>query len=114
MLGSFSQAKNSWAGEFQGKETIASWVRRFHEAGLKLKPHEIVVGGFPYNTTVCIRITDQATDSNGSVVYENRGVLFCKLRWGKMVFYEVYEDTEKVKVFDDHLARKAGSTAGAP
>jgi ketosteroid isomerase-like protein len=38
--------KNSWAGEFQGKEAIASWLRRFHRAGLKLEPQELL-GGDP-------------------------------------------------------------------
>lgn len=102
--------KSSWAGEFQGKEAIASWLRRFHRAGLKLEPHEIVVGGPPWNMTVCIRITDQATDSAGKIVYENRAVLFGKVRWGKVVFYEVYEDTEKVAALDEYLARQGASS----
>ena len=103
---------NSWAGEFRGKEAVASWLRRFHEAGLKVQPHEIVVGGPPWNTTVCVRITDRATDAGGNVIYENRAVLFGKIRWGKITFYEVYEDTERVAALDGHLAdRQLGGTA---
>jgi len=98
--------KSSWAGEFHGQEAIASWLRRFHSAGLKLQVHEILAGGPPWNTTVCIRITDQAAGSNGGVVYENRAVLFGKVRWGKIVFYEVYEDTQKVAELDQYLARQ--------
>src|SRR5215469_7666957 len=98
--------KNSWAGEFQGKEAVRAWLRRFHCAGLKIEPHEIVVGGPPWNMTVCIRITDRAKDLNGTVVYQNRAVLFGKVRWGKIVFYEVYEDTEKVQALDEYLARQ--------
>src|SRR6516225_10699651 len=75
--------KNSWAGEFRGKEASGAWLRRFHKAGLKIEAHEIVVGGFPWDTTVCIRITDHATDSGGRIVDENRAVLFGKVRWGK-------------------------------
>lgn len=101
--------KNSWAGEFHGKEAIATWLRRFHRAGLKIEPHEMVVGGPPWNMTVCVRITDSAKDSNGNVVYENRAVLFGKLRWGKIVFYEVYEDTEKVQALDAYLATREAS-----
>ena len=102
--------KNSWAGEFQGKQAIAAWLRRFHGAGLKIEPHEIVVGGPPWNMTVCIRITDKATDSAGKVVYENRAVLFGKVRWGKIEFYEVYEDTEKVAALDEYLASREASS----
>jgi ketosteroid isomerase-like protein len=103
--------KNSWAGESRGKEALAAWLRRFHGAGLKIEPHEIVVGGPPWNMTACIRITDQATDSAGKVVYESRAVLFGKVRWGKIVFYEIYEDTEKVAALDEYLARQGASSA---
>lgn len=105
--------KNSWAGEFRGKEAIGDWLRRFHKAGLKIEAHDIVVGGFPWDTTVCIRITDHATDSGGRIVYENRAVLFGKVRWGKIVFYEVYEDTEKVKALDEYLAKHEVSAIGS-
>jgi len=58
--------------------------------------HEIVVGGPPSDTIiVSIRTTDQATASEGEVVYHNRAALPGKVRWGKIVFYEVYEDTQK-------------------
>ena len=39
--------KNSWAGKFQGKPAVAAWLQQFHDAGLKIEPHEIVVGGPP-------------------------------------------------------------------
>src|SRR5262249_58677390 len=84
---------NSWAGEFHGKEAVASWLRRFHEAGLELKPHEIVVGGPPWNTTVCIRITDPATDAGRNVIYENRAVRFGESRGGKINFSAGCEST---------------------
>jgi len=83
-------------------------LRRFHDAGLKVQPHEIVVGGPPWNTTVCIRITDRATDAGGDVIYENRAVLFGKIPWGKITFYEVYEDTEKVAALGRPPARRDG------
>lgn len=105
--------KNSWAGEFQGKPAVAAWLRRFHDAGLKIEPHEILVGGPPWNMTVFVRITDSAKGLDGNIVYQNRAVLFGKVRWGKIVFYEVYEDTEKVKAFDAYLATQpANSGAG--
>lgn len=105
---------NSWAGEFHGKEAIAAWLQRFHRAGLKIEPHEVVVGGPPWNMTVCVRITDCARDATGSVVYQNRAVLFGKVRWGKIVFYEVYEDTEKVRALDEYLARSEKSSSVRP
>ena len=29
-----------------------------------------------------------------------------KVLWGKIVFYEIYEDTEKVKAIDEYLAQQ--------
>ena len=104
---------NSWAGEFH-REVIAAWLQRFHRAGLKMEPHEVVVGGPPWNMTVCARITDYARDSNGNVVYQNRAVLFGKVRWGTIVFYEVYEDTEKVRALDEYLAKSEMSSTVRP
>ena len=104
---------NSWAGEFHGKEAIAAWLQRFHRAGLKLEPQEIVVGGPPWNLTVCVRITDYAKDSNGNLIYHNRAVLFGKVRWGKIVFYEVYEDTEKVRALDEYLTTSESSSSAS-
>ena len=37
----------------------------------------------------------------------NRAVLFGKIRWGKITFYEVYEDTERVAALDGHLADRS-------
>ena len=74
--------KNSWAGEFEGKVAVGAWLRRSHQADLKIEPHEIIVGGPPWNMTVCVRITDHAKDSNGNVVYQNRTVLFGTVPWG--------------------------------
>jgi len=63
--------------------------------------------------TVCVRITDFARDSIGNVVCQKRAVLFGKVRWGKMVFYEVYEDTEKIRTLDEHLATSEGAPSGS-
>ena len=79
-----------------------------------MEPHEVVVGGPPWNMTVCVRITDYARDSDGNVVYQNRAVLFGKVRWGKIVFYEVYEDTEKVRALDEYLATSERSSSVRP
>jgi ketosteroid isomerase-like protein len=94
---------SSWAGDFRGKEAVATWLGRFHAAGLKMEVHEILAGGWPWNMTVCIRITDNCRSPTGELVYENRAVLFGRVRWGKIAFYEVYEDTEKVAAFDAYL-----------
>jgi len=97
--------RSSWTADLRGKQAVEVWLRRFHRVGLQLQPHEILVGGPPWNTTVCVHFTDRATGPNGEMVYENRGVLFGKVRWGKVKYYVVYEDTQKVAELDEYLAQ---------
>jgi ketosteroid isomerase-like protein len=95
--------RNSWAADLRGKDEVKRWVQRFVRLGLQLEPHEIFVTGPLWNTTVCLRFTDQCTAPDGNVVYANRGTIFAKAVWGKITYYEVYEDTEKVAAFDEYL-----------
>ena len=39
-------------------------------------------------------------------MYENRAVLFGKLRWGRIAYHEDYIDTQKVADFDEYLERQ--------
>ncbi|MEX0785915.1 MAG: nuclear transport factor 2 family protein [Dehalococcoidia bacterium] len=96
--------QNSWAGEHRGKAEIERFYRRFVQVGLQADAHEIVVNGWPWDTTVCVHFTDRAKAPNGTVVYENTGVIFGKIAWGKIKYQHVYEDTEKVAEFDEYLA----------
>jgi len=106
---------SSWAADIHGKAEIELWIRRFMEVGLQFDPQEIVVSGWPWDTSIYIYFTDHATDANGDVVCENRGVIRGKIAWGKTKSYAAYEDTQKVAAFDQYLASlKADAQAGAP
>ena len=94
----------SWAGEFRGREEVERWVRRVYQVGLRLEPHEILVMGPPWNTTVCLRFTDRCTAPDGTIVYTNRGMIFGKIAWGKITSYEIHEDTQKVVALDEYVA----------
>ena len=59
LLGSFAAdatlvfpGDHSWGGEYKGKAAIRGFLERFVEVGINLQPHEIVVQGWPWNTTV--------------------------------------------------------------
>ncbi len=103
---------NSWAGEYHGREEVRPWLERFHRIGLNLTVHEILVSGPPWNTKVCLFLTDDLKDSDGNVVYANRGVIYGTAAWGKMKRYEVFEDTEKVAALDKYLAVNEPASAG--
>lgn len=98
--------ESTWAVDLHTKAEIGAWYDRFAAAGLAIEPEEILTKGGPWNTTVCVHFTDQASGAGGEVVYRNRGVLFVKMRWGKITYGTVYEDTQKVAAFDDYLSSR--------
>ena len=94
---------HSWGGEYRGKQRIGEFLRRIVDTGLKFEVEDIVVHGWPWHFTVCVRATDHARGPDGNVVYSNRAVIFAKSRWGKIYYHEAYEDTQKVVEFDRYL-----------
>ena len=94
---------SSWAIELEGKDELEPWLRRFADVGIQIHPDEVVLKGFPWNQTICIRGEDHLDSAEGERVYENRYVIWGRIAWGKLREYEVYEDTRKSKELDDYL-----------
>ena len=99
-----SRGDSSWSGEFRGKEQLRPWLQRFVRVGLQIRADEVVVKGFPWKQTVCIRGHDHLRAADGELVYANRYVIWGHIAWGKLTDYEVYEDTQKARALDDYLA----------
>lgn len=100
---------SSWGGEHRGQAAIGAFLRRYLEAGIVGDAHDIVVNGPPWRTTVCMLFVDRAVDAGGTVVYENRAIVFGRVVWGKIVYHEDFEDTHKAEAFDRYLARREAS-----
>jgi hypothetical protein len=96
--------ENSWAGDYRGREAVVGFVQRFVDTGLQIEPDEFLLNGPPWNTRFALRYHDSYTAADGEVVYENRGQFFGRIAWGKLKYYELHEDTEKVAEFDVWLA----------
>lgn len=96
--------RSSWATEIEGKEELEAWLRRFCDVGLQIYPDEVILKGFPWKQTICVRGTDHLDTPAGERVYENRYVIWGRLSWGLLRDYEVYEDTLKTEALDEHLA----------
>jgi hypothetical protein len=103
----------SWATELEGKDKLEAWLRRFVDVGLQIYPDEVVLKGFPWKQTVCVRGHDFLDAPDGRRVYENRYVIWGRLSWGLLREYEVYEDTQKTTHLDDYLGVSPGA-AGSP
>lgn len=67
---------SSWAGEIEGKEQLRPWLQRFADAGIEIYPDEVVLQGFPWRQTICIRGRDHLDAADGERVYENRYVIW--------------------------------------
>ncbi|PZF86298.1 nuclear transport factor 2 family protein [Jiangella anatolica] len=95
--------------DLTGREEFARWFARAAEIlpGLHLEPTEILVKGWPWNTTVVVRLAISATLADGSA-YTNEGVQWVRIRWGRMVDDYVLEDTARLR---DALARTAATLA---
>jgi ketosteroid isomerase-like protein len=94
---------SSWAVELEGKDELEPWLQRFADVGLQIYPDEVILKGFPWNQTICVRGTDHLDTPDGRRVYENRYVIWGRIAWGKLREYEVYEDTQKTEALDEYL-----------
>jgi ketosteroid isomerase-like protein len=118
MLSSYSRdavlvfpGKHSWSGEYRGRDRIEEFLRRLVRSGIQFEVQEVVVSGWPWSAKIWVRLTDRVTAADGSVVYENRAVIFAKTAWGKIRYHEAYEDTQRVAEFDKYLAAQEAAAA---
>ena len=116
---------NSWATMFRpvvkgrqrhvthrGLEECRAFAQRFVDDGIQFEIEDILVGGPPWNTRVALRVHDFAPGSDGRDRYCNRAVAMLEIRWGRLVRWEDYEDSERVAEWDAERAAVL-STAGA-
>lgn len=100
---------NTWSGTFRSREAHRQWLERLVRVGVMTDVDEVAATGFPWRMTACIRGRSWRDAPSGERVYDNRFVMWAKLRWGRLKAYEVYEDTEKAQALDDYLAAREPS-----
>jgi hypothetical protein len=97
--------ESSFAPGASNKREHEQWLERFVKIGLQIYPDEVVLKGFPWRQTICVRGHIHLDDAEDGRVYDNRYVIWGRIAWGKLRDYEVYEDTEKSRKLDEYLAR---------
>jgi hypothetical protein len=110
---SASPADSSFAADLVGNDALEVWLKRFVDVGLQIYPDEVILQGLPWRSTICVRGT-VFLDEHGRRVYNNRYVLWGHMRWGLVTDYEVYEDTQEAKRFDEHLTAGAENVTSLP
>jgi ketosteroid isomerase-like protein len=80
--------------DLRGRDAFLAWFRAARERlpGLTFEVHDVLVGGWPWNTRVAARLGISAPLPDGTT-YRNEGVQWLRLRWGRMVDDWVLEDT---------------------
>lgn len=96
--------QSSWSGTIVGKQEARRWHSRFVRTGLQPFVDEVVVQGWPWSMSVCVRAHDHLDTPDGERVYANRFVIWGRMAWGRVAEYEVYMDTERVSALDGWLA----------
>lgn len=105
---------NSWSTMFRpqvsgrhrhvthcGVTEAAAFAERFVAEGIQFFVEDILVNGPPWNTRIAVRIHNYIPGSDGGAdVYANRAVLYLETRWGRLVRWEDYEDTERIATWD--------------
>ncbi len=96
---------SSFAPGANNKRELEQWLERFVSIGLQIYPEEVVLKGFPWHQTICVRGHIHLDDPQEGRVYDNRYVIWGRIAWGKLREYEVYEDTEETGRLERYLAR---------
>jgi ketosteroid isomerase-like protein len=95
---------SSWATDVVGRDKVEEWLKRMVATGLQHEAHDVIASGPPWRMTMVLRGTDRFAEPDGTLVYENRYVIWALTRWGLIREYEAYEDTERSVAFDAYLA----------
>jgi ketosteroid isomerase-like protein len=91
----------------RGIDECRAFADRFAANGIQFVLEDILVNGGPWRTLVAMRVHSFLPSSDGDK-YSNRAIALLELRWGKLVVWEDYEDTERVAAWD-----RSESTAAA-
>jgi hypothetical protein len=94
---------SSWATDLKGRDAHGLWLQRFVDDGMQMFVDEVVVKGFPWRMTVCVRGTNYLEDAEGELACQNRYVLWGWMSWGFLKECEAYEDTQASKALDNSL-----------
>jgi SnoaL-like domain len=109
------EGDHAMGSELQGINAVRQWFQRVFRLfpGLQFKVKQVLVSGWPWNTTVTTRLQVEAALSNGQL-YQNSVVQIVQLRWGRVVDDYLLENTQKLVDILKTLAQLGVDEAMAP
>lgn len=85
----------------RGIEEGTAFAQRFVDEGVQFEVEDILINGPPWNTRIALRVQSYVPGSAGEPDrYNNRAIALLELRWGRLIRWEDYEDTERVAAWD--------------
>ncbi|CAN5626520.1 hypothetical protein BH10ACT2_BH10ACT2_27720 [soil metagenome] len=114
---------NSWAAMYRpvvkgreqhithrGFEECKGFAQRFVDRGIQFSVEDVLVNGPPWKTRIALRVVVYipGPTPGSDDEYNNRATAFLGARWGRLVSWEDYEDTERVAEWD---AAKQGAVS---
>jgi ketosteroid isomerase-like protein len=94
---------SSFAADTRDRGEIEAWFRRFVALGPTFEIHDVLVSGPPWNMRAAVRFTDRFPLPDGSE-YENHGMQYLRLSWGRVTEDRLHVDTARVAELDALLA----------
>ena len=104
---------NSWSTMFRpahrdrhchpthrGLAEVRAFADRFVDEGVQFEIEDILVNGPPWITRIALRIHSYKPGPDDTDDYNNRAIALLEIRWGRLIAWEDYEDTERVAAWD--------------
>lgn len=95
--------RHSFATDADDPALVRAWFDRFVALGPHVDVIDVLASGTPWNLRVAVRFADRI-ERPGGVHYENEGMQYLRLRWGRVLLDELFLDTQAVADLDAQLA----------
>lgn len=101
-------------GVRHSREAVARWFERLERLfpGHEFRVHRVSAAGWPWSTWVAVQWSARLTPAHGEP-YVNEGAHWIQLRWGRVVAFHAYLDTQLVARACAHMAEHGVAEARA-
>lgn len=95
--------RHSFAADRRDPEQIRAWFERFVALGPHFEIADVIGSGPPWNMRVGVRFADRIALPDGGR-YQNEGMQYLRLRWGRVRLDQIFLDTQAVADVDPVLS----------
>jgi ketosteroid isomerase-like protein len=102
-------------GEYRGRDAIAAWFDKgWSMFDFDFTVEDVAVAGPPWNMRIATRWRNDLRTKDGQA-FPNRGMQYIRLRFGRVIEDELYEDTQNLaRAIATAERPTAGTSAPAP